>query len=60
MIAPNKVIDILATRSWVGSKILQGDLSKIIDVHEENSFIDSGLRKKGEKRVVLNIGKKDG
>ena len=36
----------LATRLWVGNKRLQGDLSKIIEVHEENSFIDSVLRKK--------------
>ena len=31
---------------WVGKRRLQGDLSKIIEAHEENSFIDSGLRKK--------------
>ena len=56
----NSLIDMLATILWVGNKRLQGVLSKIKEVHEENSFIDSGLRKKGEKRVVLNIGKKDG
>ena len=34
------------------SKILQGDLSKTIEVQEENSFIDSGLRK--ERRKVCS------
>ena len=36
----------LATKMWVGNKRLQGELSNIIRAREENSFIDSGLRKK--------------
>ena len=40
-------------RLHVGSKRLQGDLSKMIEVHEENSFIDSGLRKE-ERRLFSN------
>ena len=46
LIAPNTVIGILETRWWVGNKRLKGDFSKIIEVHKENSFIDSRLRKK--------------
>ena len=54
LIAPNAVIDMLATRLWVENKRLQGDLSKIIEVHEENSFIDSDLRKK-ERREESHV-----
>ena len=43
--SPKKAIDTLAMKLWVGNKRLQGELSNVIKVHEENSFIDSGLRK---------------
>ena len=46
LIAPNTVIDTLATKLWVGNKRLNGKLSNVIKVNEENSYIDSGLRKK--------------
>ena len=51
----------LATRLWVGNKRLQGDLSKIIEAYEENSFIDSGLRKKERREEsCVKHWKKDG
>ena len=46
LIVPYAVIDMIAMRLWVGNKRLQGELNNIVDVHEENSFIDNGLRKK--------------
>ena len=46
LIAPNAVIDMLATILWVGNKKLKDDLINIVEVHEENIFIDSGLRQK--------------
>ena len=46
-IEPNTVIEMLVMRFHVGNKRLQGDVSKIIEVHEENSFIDSGMTKEG-------------
>ena len=49
LIEPNTVIYMLATWLHVGNKILQGDVSKIVEVYEENSFIDSGLTKEGSK-----------
>ena len=49
LIEPNKVNDVLAMILHVSNKRLQGDLSKIIDLHEENSFIHSDLRKEGCK-----------
>ena len=53
LIALNMVIDMLVMRSCAGNKRIQGDLSKIIEVHEENSFVDSGLRKE-EHRIFSN------
>ena len=50
MIAPNTVIDTLATKLWVGNKRLQGELGNAIKAHEENSFIDSGLRNKKSRK----------
>ena len=44
------MIDVLAIQLCVGNKILQGDASKILEVHEENSFINSGLTKEGRQR----------
>ena len=41
LIEPNTVIDMLAMRLCVANKRLQGNVSKIIEIHEENSFIDS-------------------
>ena len=40
----------LATILWVGNKKLKGDLSNIVEVQEENIFIDSGLRQKERER----------
>ena len=46
----NTAIDMLAMKLWVGNKRLQGEIGNIVKAHEENSFVDSGLRKKkGEK-----------
>ena len=53
LISSNAAIDMLVIRLFVGNKRLQGDLSKIIEVHEEYSFIDSDLRKEG-RRVFSN------
>ena len=50
LIAPNTVIDTLATKLWVGNKRLQGELGNAIKAHEENSFIDSGLRNKKSRK----------
>ena len=36
-------------RSCVGNKRLQGALSKTLEVHEENSFIDSRFTTEGRK-----------
>ena len=46
---------------WVGNKRLQGEVSNVIQVHEENSFLDGGLCK-NERRIEKqeNIGKKAG
>ena len=44
----------------VGNNIFQGDVNKIIEVHEENSFIDSGLRKEGRKDYSKNKHWKEG
>ena len=54
LIGPNAVIDMLATKCWVGNNLQQGKLSNVIEVHGENSFIDSGLREKErrEERYV--------
>ena len=41
-------------RLYVGTKQLQGDLSKIREVHEVDSFINSSLRKEGRKVYVNN------
>ena len=49
LIEPNTVIDVLVLRLHVGNKTLQGAVSKTLEVHEENSFIDSGLTKEGRK-----------
>ena len=46
MIAPNTAIDMLETKLWVGNKRLPGALGNVVMAHEENSFVDSGLRKK--------------
>ena len=54
LIATNAVIDMLATKLWVGNKRLQGELSNVIEVHEENSFIDRGLRK-NERREERHV-----
>ena len=45
LIEPNTVIDTLEIRLCVGNKRLEGDVSKIVEVHEENIFIDSGMTK---------------
>ena len=50
LIAPNAMTDDLATIWLVGNKRLQGELSNVIKAHEENSFIDSGLRKKERRK----------
>ena len=60
LIAPNAVICMLAMRLHAGKKRLQSDLSKIIEVHQENSFIDSGLRKEGRKVCSNNKHWKEG
>ena len=49
LIERNTVIEILAIRLHVGNIIFQGDVCKIVDLHEENSFIHSGLTKDGRK-----------
>ena len=54
LIAPTAVIDMLATILWVANNRLKGDLSNTANVHEENSFIDSGLRKK-ERREERHV-----
>ena len=50
LIAPNTKIDTLRTKLWVGNKRLQGELGNVIKAHEENSFVDSGLRKKERRK----------
>ena len=40
-----RIGDILAIRLHVVNKRLQCDVIKIVDVHEENIFIDSGITK---------------
>ena len=43
------VIDVLVMRFHVGIKRFQEDISKIIEVHEENIFSDIGFTKEGRK-----------
>ena len=52
--APKTTIDMVAMRVWVEKKRLKGDLRKITEAHEKNSFIDSGLRKK-ERREESSV-----
>ena len=49
LIEPNKFIGVLVMRFCVGNKRLQREVSKLLEVHEENIFIDSGLTKEGRK-----------
>ena len=42
----------LSIRLHVGNKRLQGDVSKMLEVHEEKSFVDSGLTKEGIKKCI--------
>ena len=35
---------------WVGNKRLQGELSNVFKFHEENSYIDSGVRTKERRK----------
>ena len=60
LITPNVVINMLAMRLCLCNKILKGDLSKIIEVQEENSFIESGIRKEGRKLHSNNKYWKEG
>ena len=54
LIEPNAVIDVHAMMLHVGNNRLQGDLSKIIKVKEENRCIDCGLSKDGRKAYSKN------
>ena len=54
LIAPNTVIDMLATKLWIGNNRLQGELGNVSKAHEENSFVESGLRRK-ERMFYLGL-----
>ena len=41
LITPQTAIDTLALKLWIGNKILQGEVSNVMQAHEERSFIDS-------------------
>ena len=46
---PQTAIDSLAMKLWVGNKRLQEEVSNVMQVHEERSFIDRGLRKREQR-----------